>query len=296
MRITPMILARQAVHFINRNAETINRSLERIGTGRRIHRSSEDPPGTVLSLRLQSDIAVTEGDQRRLEQALPYLQAADTALQQGLSLLQRSREVLLQGANDTLTADQRLALANEVKELMRELVQVANARVGDRYLFSGSAILTKPFEIDASGSVVYRGDGDQLTVVLHNGERIGITMDGRQIFQSTEDAFQVLNDAVTALANNDAESLRITILSRLDRAIDQVLRAAAIYGAQTNRSERTMSTLSLQEVSLRTALSPVLDADIAEEVTTYQLRQMTMQATMFAVSRILPRSLVDFMA
>jgi len=47
---------------------------------------------------------------------------------------------------------------------------------------------------------------------------------------------------------------------------------------------------------LRMALSPVLDADIAEEVTTYQLRQTTLQATLFAVSRILPTSLLEFMA
>jgi flagellin-like hook-associated protein FlgL len=57
-----------------------------------------------------------------------------------------------------------------------------------------------------------------------------------------------------------------------------------------------MSTLLAQETSLRMALSPVLDADIFEEVTTYQLKQVTMQATLFATSRILPLSLVDFMA
>jgi len=62
MRVTPMILARQAVHFINLNADVINRSLERLGTGRRINRAHEDPPGTVLSMRLQSDIASVEGD------------------------------------------------------------------------------------------------------------------------------------------------------------------------------------------------------------------------------------------
>ena len=57
-----------------------------------------------------------------------------------------------------------------------------------------------------------------------------------------------------------------------------------------------MSTFLTQETSLRMALSPVLDADIAEEVTTYQLRQTTLQATLFAVSRILPTSLLEFMA
>ncbi len=296
MRITPMMLARQAVHFINLNADTINRSLERIGTGRRLNRASDDPPGTVLALRLQSDIAVAEGDRQRIEQAMPYLQAADSALQQAIALLQRTRELLLQGTNDTLTAEQRKAIANELRQLRSELVQVANSRVGDRYLFAGSAILTKPFEMDAAGNVVYQGDNDQLAVVLHNGERIGVTMDGRRVFQSAEDVFAVLKDAIDALDANNPDAIRDVHLSRLDKAIDQILQAAAIFGAQTNRSERTVSTLLSQEASLRIALSPILDADIAEEVATYQLRQTTMQATMFAVSRILPRSLVDFMA
>jgi flagellin-like hook-associated protein FlgL len=91
-------------------------------------------------------------------------------------------------------------------------------------------------------------------------------------------------------------ALREQILPRLDATLSQVLRVSAIYGAQANRVERTMSTFLTQETSLRMALSPVLDADIAEETTTYQLRQTTLQATLFAVSRILPTSLLEFMA
>jgi len=296
MRLTPMMLARQAVHFISRNAEAINRSLERLGTGQRLHRPSDDPPGVGLALRLQSDIAATEGDRQRIEQVLPYLQAADTAIQQALSLLQRARELFLQASNDTLTAEQRQAIANELSELRKELVQVANVQVGDRFLLAGSAILTKPFVVDNNGDVVYHGDSDQLSLVLSNGERLPVTLDGRRVFQSAEDVFAVLKDAIAALQANDVASVRDTLLPRLDRAIDNILGAAAVYGAQTNRGERTINTLSAQEVSLRVALSSVLDADITEEVATYQLRQTTLQATLLAVSRILPLSLVDFMA
>ncbi|MFA0736478.1 flagellar hook-associated protein FlgL [Fervidibacter sp.] len=296
MRVTPMILARQAVHFINLNADVINRSLERLGTGRRINRAYEDPPGTVLSMRLQSDIASVEGDYRRLEQALPYIQAADTALQQVISVLQRSRELVLMASNDTLTADQRSAIANEMVGLRDELLQIANTKVGDRFLFAGSAILTKPFAIDADGNATYQGDSDQLVVALSNGERVAVTLDGRQIFQGAEDLFAVFKDAISALRNDDVNALREQILPRLDATLSQVLRVSAIYGAQANRVERTMSTFLTQETSLRMALSPVLDADIAEETTTYQLRQTTLQATLFAVSRILPTSLLEFMA
>lgn len=296
MRITPMILARQALSFINRNAEVINKSLERLGTGRRINRAYEDPPGTVLSMRLQSDIATVEGDYRRLEQALPYIQAADTALQQSISVLQRARELVLQAGSDTLTEEQRSAIANEIVGLRDELLQIANSKVGDRYLFAGSAILTKPFLMDDAGNVTYYGDSDQLSAVMSNGERIAVTLDGRRIFQDVEDVFAVLKDAISALKNDDASSLRNDILPRLDNALSQIIRMAAVYGAQANRSERTMDTLLTQETSLRAALSPVLDADISEEVTTYQLRQVTMQATLFATSRILSLSLVDFMA
>ncbi|MFA0741112.1 MAG: hypothetical protein DFNUSKGM_001221 [Candidatus Fervidibacter sacchari] len=296
MRVTPMILARQAVYFINQNADVINRSLERLGTGRRINRAYEDPPGTVLSMRLQSDITSVEGDYRRLEQALPYIQAADTALQQAISVLQRARELVLMASSDTLTADQRSAIANEMVGLRDELLQIANTKVGDRFLFAGSAILTKPFTMDADGNATYQGDSDQLVVELSNGERVAVTLDGRQIFQGTEDLFAVFKDAIASLRSDDVNALREQILPRLDAALNQVLRVSAIYGAQANRVERTMSTFLTQETSLRMALSPVLDADIAEEVTTYQLRQTTLQATLFAVSRILPTSLLEFMA
>ncbi len=295
MRITPMILARQAVHFINRNAQVINASLERLGTGRRINRSHEDPPGTVLSMRLQSDILATVGDYRRLEQVMPYIQAADTSLQQSISVLQRARELILRAGSDTVTTDQRLAIANEMRGLRDELVQIANTQVGDRFIFSGAAILTKPFTLDSDGNATYQGDSDSLTAKLSSGEEVAITLDGRKIFQGNEDVFAVFKDALEALANDNAWEIREQILPRLDRALDQIVQASAIYGAQANRIERTISNLQAQEVGLRMALSPVFDADISEEVMTYQLKQTTMQATLFAVSRIVPMSLVDFM-
>jgi flagellar hook-associated protein 3 FlgL len=296
MRITPSILARQAVFHINQNADAINASLERLGTGRRIRRASDDPTGTVLALRLQSDIAMTDGDRQRVDQALPYLQAADAALQQAIAILQRARELVLQASNDSLTTDQRKAIAEEMTTLRDEFLQVANTRVGDRYLFSGTAILTKPFVVNLAGDVVYQGDGNQLKVTLSNDEQVPITLAGNAVFQSGEDVFAVLKDAINAMNVGDGETLRANLLPRLDASIQQILNTAASLGAQANRSERTVDTLLLQKQSFQLALSPVLDADVAEEVATYQLRQTTLQATLFVASRILPLSLVDFMA
>jgi flagellar hook-associated protein 3 FlgL len=270
--------------------------LERLGTGRRIRRASDDPTGTVLALRLQSDIAMTDGDRQRVDQALPYLQAADAALQQAIAILQRARELVLQASNDSLTTDQRKAIAEEMTTLRDEFLQVANTRVGDRYLFSGTAILTKPFVVNLAGDVVYQGDGNQMKVTLSNDEQVPITLAGNAVFQSGEDVFAVLKDAINAMNVGDGETLRANLLPRLDASIQQILNTAASLGAQANRSERTVDTLLLQKQSFQLALSPVLDADVAEEVATYQLRQTTLQATLFAASRILPLSLVDFMA
>jgi flagellar hook-associated protein 3 FlgL len=296
MRITPSILARQAVAHINQNADAINESLERLGTGRRIRRASDDPTGTVLALRLQSDIALTDGDRQRVEQALPYLQAMDAALNQAIAILQRARELVLQASNDSLTTDQRKVIAEEMTTLRNEFLQVANTRVGDRYLFSGTAILTKPFVVNLAGDVVYQGDGNQMQVTLSNGEQVPVTLAGNAIFQSGEDVFAVLKDAINAMNAGDGETLRANLLPRFDSSIQQILNAAASLGAQANRSERTIDTLLQQTQSFQIALSPILDADIAEEVATYQLRQTTLQATLFATSRLLPLSLVDFMA
>ncbi len=296
MRITPSTLARQALFHINQNVNTINESLERLGTGRRIRRASDDPTGTVLTLRLQNDIAVTDGDRQRVEQALPYLKSADAALQQAIAILQRAREFVLQASNDALTTDERNAIAKEMAALRNEFIQVANTRLGDRYLFSGTAILTKPFVVNLAGDVVYQGDGNQMQVTLSNNEQVPVTLPGNAVFQSGEDIFVVLKNAINAMNAGDGETLRTSILPRLDAGIQQVLDAAASAGAQTNRSERTIDTLLLQKQSFQLALSPILDADVAEEVATYQLRQTTLQATLFVASRILPLSLVDFMA
>jgi len=153
MRITPSILARQAVFHINQNADAINASLERLGTGRRIRRASDDPTGTVLALRLQSDIALTDGDRRRVEQALPYLQAMDAALHQAIAILQRARELILQASNDSLTTDQRKAIAEEMTTLRDEFSKSPTPASATAICFSGTAILTKPFVANLADDV-----------------------------------------------------------------------------------------------------------------------------------------------
>lgn len=296
MRVTPSMLARQAVHFINAHSEAINRSLERIGTGRRLNRVSDDPAGAVLAIRLRTDLAATEGDQRRLEQSLPLLQTADAALQQALSILQRARELVLQASNDTLTDDTRSAIAEEMTVLRQGLVQVANTRIGDRYLFGGTNILTKPFAVNLAGDVVYQGNDESVTLELSNGEFITISLPGTRVFQASEDVFTVLKEAVTAMQTGDTNTLRDSVLSRLDGAIQQVLNAVLSLGAQTNRSEGAIDTLWQQRLAIQTALSPITDADIAEEAATYQLKQTALQATFLATASLLPLSLVNFMA
>jgi flagellar hook-associated protein 3 FlgL len=296
MRITASMLAREVTRLVQRGTESLNRSLERLSTGRRVNRASDDPIGTILILRLRRGITQVEGDSRRLEEALMLPRASDAALNQAISLMQRVRELMLRASNDTLTASERTALAEEMSTLREELVHVANTRLGDRYLFAGTKVHTPPFVLQSNGEVVYQGNEDSMSLALSDGESITLTLPGQEVFQAQEDVFALLQDAITALRNGEADTLRESLLERLDAGLQQMLDAAARLGAQTNWGERTLATLNWYQETLRESLSRVQDADVTEEVTTWRLREATLQATLLAASRILPLSLVDFMA
>lgn len=183
MRVSTVFSAQRGLAGILDQQSRLADIQEQLSSGKRLLRPSDDPTGTAQILRLTSAISQTDQYQRNANNALSRLALEESTLDSVQNSLLRIRELAIQGSNSTLSSSDRLALAQEVRERLNELLGLANTRDSNQeYLFSGYKTTTKPFSQAANGSFIYSGDQGQRSLQISSGRQIPDSDSGHAVF------------------------------------------------------------------------------------------------------------------
>ncbi len=149
-----------------------NRSLQhlqnQIATQSRIQNLRDDPMAAAHSTRYQSYTARLQRYGDNIETIMARNQSAEGYLQHGTDMIQRARELAVQGANGIYTREDMQHMAVEIDEIIKEMVEVANARSSDgTAIFAGDRTRSVPFH-PLQGSVA-AGEDARITEVLYRG-------------------------------------------------------------------------------------------------------------------------------
>ena len=188
-RITQSMVYAQSLRDIHRNILGSVVLQEQVASGRRINRPSDDAAGALRILPLHAEVLDLTHMIDNVGLAREALNTGAAALQDGSSLLQRLRELTVQGANGTLSQTDRARVADEVDQLLKQMVGLGNSKRGGRHLFSGSKGDSETFTLidDAGGTRVrYNGDLASVSIEVAPGMKTPITIPGNSIFQSRE--------------------------------------------------------------------------------------------------------------
>lgn len=181
------------------NFAKLIRAQEEVSTGKRILRPSDDPVGTSASLSLDRQIGEVARFKSAIDTAKPLVDAGMSSLDEAQSLFSEARELVIQGLNGTLSATDRATIAQQIQLLKDRLVDVANSKLGDQYLFAGTNSGTQPFEeLAGSTSVAYRGDSSVRSVTISPGVQVAVGIAGDSafdVFDPTGTAFGGLTGA-----------------------------------------------------------------------------------------------------
>jgi flagellin len=255
-----------------RNLSTTNRrfgtSVERISSGLRINRAGDDAAGLTISEKLRAQVRGLNQAARNSQDAISLIQTAEGSLNEIHALLQRMRELAVQGANDTLNSIDRDSIRDEVGQLQTEIDRIANVtQFNHMKLLNGS--VTFDFQIGANTDTNYEqmaiSPVSVTTAVIGSGSLSGATS---------------LSASVGGVCNLDgaARVTFLTLISSLDGAVEDVNRERAQFGAQQNRLEHTIQQLSVQAENTAASESRIRDADIAAEMSEFVRNQILQQA------------------
>src|SRR5437867_11327641 len=121
MRINTNVDALAAMRNLSTLSVSLSQSIERLSSGMRINHAADDAAGLSISQKLEAQVRGTAQAQRNAQDGISLLQTADGALDEVHTILQRMRELGVEGGNDTMTCDDRQAIVTELNQLGNEL-------------------------------------------------------------------------------------------------------------------------------------------------------------------------------
>lgn len=232
------------------------KSLEKLSSGYRINRASDDAAGLAISEKMRAQIRGLSMAQKNSQDAISLIQTAEGALTETHAILQRMRELVVQAGNIGTQEEVDLqAIQDEIDELIDELDGIS-----ERTQFNGKALLNGAYE---STSLVFQ-------IGANTGQQLELT-----IADMSASALGVDDVAVSNLSSgNDFD----TELAKIDSAINKVSSERSKLGANQNRLEHTINNLGAAEENLTAAESRIRDVDMAKEMMEFTKQNILSQA------------------
>ncbi len=267
-----------------------------LSTGKRINSPSDDPVGIASGLSIRRDQSATAAWGRNVEDSQTWLNTTDTALAQALDVVQRARELAVQGGNGTLSSNARALIANEVTTLKSQFVEIGNSSQGGRFIFGGTATDTPPFDATAEAATTPINTGAISREVSQGSVMsVNITADRLQAAPGASgDIFAVLDGLATALQTGDSDAIA-TALNDLDAHQSNISALRGEGAAKINRLELTASRFDSLKIASGEQLSKIEDADMAQAITDLSMRETVYNAALATGARVIQKSLVDFL-
>jgi len=305
-RITSSMMTRSLLSDINDVANRQDATRRQMSSGKQITKPSDDPYATARAMSLRTDLAGIKQHERNVQEAQSWMTVTDTTLSSITDLAQHARELVVQGATDTLPQTSRNAIADQIDQIVAGMKQEANSTYDGRYVLAGSRTNTKPYDATvqttSAGTTpddTYLGDAASQLREIGPGVTLSVNARGDEVLGGSPGAsgnmLGVLRDIATHLRAGDTQSLGNDDIKALDGQIDNVLAIHARIGAGMNRLETASSRLAQIEESATSMLSNTEDADMAKVLTDYSTQQAVYQSALQAGARIVQTSLLDFL-
>jgi flagellar hook-associated protein 3 FlgL len=309
------MLTNQFLSNYNSDLSQVTNLEQQISTGLKFSQPSDDPVGMERSLQMVTDLNNNSLYQQNVSDAISWMQSSSSSMS-GVTTGLSTVSTLISSCISATDSSTGSTDAQQVKNIIDQLVQLGNTQVGGRYIFSGQADNTQPFTYDASGNVVYNGTYDgqggnatagTITMQVSPGPadpvRNKINVDGVQLFgaiggntsyANSPQIFGDLQQVMKDMQNGNTTNLT-NDLGTIQTDINNITSVQASLGARQSSYTTIKTNLTSSNTTLQTNLSDNQDLDVAKASITYQEAQNVYEAALTIGAKILPQSLVNYL-
>ena len=291
-RITGQMLLHTAQQNLQASMAGLAKLQSQAGTQKQITRPSDDPTGTAESMRIRSDQRALSQYSTNIADGLAWLTTADSALSNATDVMQKVRDLTVQGANTgVLNPAAREAIAIELDSLKEALLSAANSKYAGRAVFAGNSDAGVAFQADlsytgASSSTVDRRVSPTSTVRVDG--------DGIAAFGSgATSAFALIDTIAADLRAGTPVSAHLTAI---DAASSSILGEQSKIGSRYASLERSKELNMEQSGSLESQRAAVEDVDLSKVILELKTQEVAYQTALSVTARALQPTLMSFLS
>ena len=304
MKISTSQLFDNSVNQMNRQQSKIAEMQAKLASGKQIVKPSDDSEKSAVIQRLQTAIDRQSVYERSLDTAENRLASEESALMSSERILQRIRQLAVQSNTDTLSVDDKEILANEITSLREELLSLANTQdANGNYVFAGSNVQAKAFDVNADGDIIYQGDKTQTSVDISDQRRLVLNRAGDEVFASVDRVvggdtqnisfFKVIDDFAQALATDDEDALNLG-LEEISSITEGMGASIADLGSRISTVNNQREILEDTNLRYQDLLSNAQDLDYATAVTKLSAELLSLEAAQASFAKISQLSLFNY--
>ncbi len=301
MRISTAQMQFRATNAMLDQYSNVSKTQNQLASGRRIIQPSDDPVGFTKLLPLRQAVDQHSQYQRNADVADTRLSQEDSTLDSFANGIIRINELAVQANNATLTAQPRAAIAQEVRQVLSELVSLGNSKDSNgEYIFAGDVVGSQPFTEGPPGTFTYNGDSGQRNLQIGASRQIAIADPGDDVFSNipfsgggTQDIFKTIADFATGLEANTPPGA--AGLQDFKSALDHISTIRARVGARLNAIDGHRLVNEDLIYQGNKTISQIEDLDMAEAVSRLNLQMVGLQASQQAFTKIQGLSLFNYL-
>ena len=282
VRIFNNIPSLNAQRILGINSSRLAQSVERISSGIRINKGSDDAAGLAISEALRSDIRALRQAVRNANDGVSLINVTEGALNEQSGILIRLRELASQAATGTVGSTERATIQLEFSALRDEVDRIAaTTEFNGQKLVDGSLASS----VSTTNHILI-----QVGIDSTSQSRIDLNTEVN-LTAMTSTGLDIHNLSVTSAG------AALTALEQMNTSIGMITQGRGKIGAVQNRLVRTISNISIAVENLTAAESAIRDADIAEEVALLTRNQILVQAAtaMVGQANLIPQSVLQLL-
>jgi flagellar hook-associated protein 3 FlgL len=294
------------LNSLNKSLERQNEIQEQLSDGRVIHRPSDDPVKVIRSLKFHTDLDMNEQFTQNVKDARSWMETTDGALKGMDDIIIKVKELTIQAIAPNPT-ESKEAIASEIDGLINQAVDLANTKMGNRYIFAGQKDDQQPFTRSTTlpDQVIYSGDNNIISMPIKQGladpTKDGVNLTGGEVFgpvanDGTAKVFSDLIKLKNDILNDTSDHAAVQAdLDTLDKNHSYILTAQTKLGTRSANYEMAENMLDANNITITGNVAANEDLDLARAIIDFKNSENVYRTALSVGARIMPPSLVDFL-
>lgn len=294
MRVTQSMLTNNMLRNLTSSYHKLGKYQEQLSSQKKISRPSDDPVVVFKGISYRTSVNDVSQYQRNMSEVNVWLENTEDALEKAGSSIHRLTDLVTQANTGTVTDDDRKKIEDEIEEIKKQLVSIANTKISGKYIFNGSDIYNAPVSYDGT-NVTMKYNNDAVNIEVSAGIKLQVNYLGSNVFgNETSGMFADLEALQNDLKNGNEPDLG-KFIDAFQSHLNTVTSARSSIGASMNRVDMIQNRLDSQEIIATKTMSENEDIDVEKVILNLQTQQSIHRAALSVGSSIIQPSLVDFL-